>query len=491
MGISFVAAGALAQHANTITPALPGGAAAAELAVLLVVSGHPDEMTPSTPAGWTRAGTLSGGGDTFGSGSGPRRLTWFVRELTGADSAPTVSIPVATGSLIGGRIFTLSRSAGTGWLWASSSGDDTSAGTAFSAAGQDAVTWRPGDFVVLGYGMRSSAAGMSAQAVTAPGLTFAAATERADDAITAGNTARLSAATSTVSTGSGAQQPTVTATLGGAHTGVAGVLRLRENVPKGVVTATPQNVFPPRTLIAVTEMLAGDVASATVYRSVGGQLQELRGSTAVDVTGQDALVRVDGEQPFGVPVTYTARLVDSLGDESLVSSAPVTTTVGSDVISDAVRGLGAAVTLQAYPEKQRSRDATTFNVGGRNVVVSRRRSKESGQLTVRTLTDEAGDALNEVLDEATEGIVLIRRATVTPRLDGHYAIPTDGEEPRWFDEIRFWNLDVVKVEAWPDVLEAAGFTLQDLADNFSTLQDLADAFTPGSLLDVAIYDFGG
>jgi hypothetical protein len=38
-------------------------------------------------------------------------------------------------------------------------------------------------------------------------------------------------------------------------------------------------------------------------------------------------------------------------------------------------------------------------------------------------------------------------------------------------------------------LEAAGFTLQDIADNFSTLQDIANAF-PGTLLDIAQYDFG-
>ncbi|MGW6295175.1 hypothetical protein [Streptomyces sp. NPDC055058] len=491
MGISYVGMGGQSQHADTITPALPPGTAAGQLAVLQVVSGHPDEVTPSTPAGWTRAGTFSGGGGSFGSGTGPRRLTWFVRELTGGDSAPTVSIPAATGSLINGRVFVAARSAGTSWLWSTSFGEDTSSGTGFSAACSEQVTFRPGDFVLLGYGIRTNALGMSAENVTALGVTFGSVTERADEGVSVGNLARMGMATCTVTSGAAAQPPTVAATLSGAGTGPAGVLRLRENTPKGHISVTTQSVFPPRNLVLVTEMLAGDVAAATLYRTVNGVRTPVRGASGVDVTAQDALVRIDGEQPFGVPVTYTARLIDSLGDESLVSSDPITTSVDADVISDAVRGQGAAVTLQAYPDKQRTRDASTFNVGGRMVVVSRRRSKETGRLTVRTLTDEAGDALNDVLDDATEGVVLIRRATATPRLDGYYAIPQDLESPRWFDAIRFWELDIVRAESWPDVLEAAGFTLEDLADNFSSLQDLADAFTPGTLLDVAIYDFGG
>lgn len=493
MGISYVNAGGTASHDNTVTPLYPVSPTAGQLGVLQVVSGHPDDPVPATPNGWTRAGTHSGGGGTFGGGTGPRRVTVFVRVMAGADAQPTVTIPSGgAGSVIAGTIALLSRSAGTGWLWSWAAGDDTSSGSAFSAASSDQVTFRPGDFVWLAYGLPLPSATLSAQAIAATGVTFGAvAGNRFTTSVTAGNDLRTAAASVSVSSGTAAASPTVSATLSAATTGVAGVLRLREDIPKGDITATPQSVFPPRNVVAVTEMLAGDVASATIYREVDGELTELRASSNVDVTGEDALVRVDGEQPFGVPVAYAARLVDSLGDESLVFSGPITSTVDSDVISDAIRGVGAAVTLQAYPEKRRDRDATTFNVGGRMVVVGRRRSKESGQLTVRTLTDEDGDALDTVLDDATEGIVLIRKQTTRARLDGHYAVPSDSEAPTWWDEVRYWQLDVVKVESWPDVLEAAGFTLEDLADNFSTLQDLADFFTPGSLLSIAIYDFGG
>ncbi len=108
---------------------------------------------------------------------------------------------------------------------------------------------------------------------------------------------------------------------------------------------------------------------------------------------------------------------------------------------------------------------------------------------MRTESEEEGDALDTVLDDVTEGILLIRKQVTIPRLDGHFALLEDTEAPTWYDAYRWWSLDVVKVEAWPDSLEAAGFTLQDIADNLSTLQDIATAF-PGTLLDIALYDFG-
>lgn len=492
MGISYGSSGALASGTSSVTPAYPGGAVAGQLAVLQVVSGHPSEVVPSTPSGWTRAGTLSGGGGTFGLNTGPRRLTWFVRVLTGGDAAPTVSIPAATGSVIGGRISVLTRSAGVGWLWSTSFGEDTTSGTGFSAACADTVTLRPGDFCLLGYAWNTQTASTTARAVTASGVTFNTATSHLGDAITGGDGARLTMAESSVTSGTAASTPTVTTTLTAAGTGVAGVLRLREDVPKGSISAAPQTVFPPRNLIAVTEMLAGDVVSATLYRETdAGGLVELRAASAVDVTGQDALVRVDGEQPFGVEVAYAARLVDSLGDESLIYSGPITSTVDSDVVSDAIRGVGAPVFIEDWPEFKRTRDATTFNVGGRYVTVGRPRSTAQSTVTVSVDTKADRDALDGLLNGLTEGVLLIRNQVTDTRVDSYQALLDDGEKPNWQTAYTAWDLDVAQSEAWPDALEAAGFTLADLAANFTTLQDLADFFAGQTLLDVATFDFGG
>ncbi|MFE6362981.1 hypothetical protein ACFVP3_23655 [Streptomyces sp. NPDC057806] len=488
MTISYIAVGAASSHTDTITPAYPAGATAGRLAVLTVISGHPTESVPSTPSGWETAGTFSGGGGVFGAGAGPRRVTYFVRVLTGGDAQPTTRIPSGgAGSLISGRISVLDRSAGTGWRWGSAFAQDTTSGTGFSAVSSTALTWRAGDFVLLGYGLATSALGTSAEAIAATGITFGAFTERVDDGVAVGNTARFALATGSVSSGSGTQAPTVSATLSGASVGAAGVLRIRE--ASSDVNATAQSVFPPRNLVSVTGLLTDDITSVTVYRQVDTNLTPVRAASDIDTTGAGVLLRVDAEQPFGVPLNYAAVLTDVLGNQWTVYSGPITSTVDGDVVSDAIRGIGAIVKIEAPLEWKRTREATTFNVGGRLVVVGRPRSAPSTSFTMRTESDEEGDALDTVLDDATEGVLLIRKQVSLPRLDGHFALLDDNEAPTWYDAYRWWQLDVVKTDAWADALEAAGFTLQDIAANFSTLQDIATAF-PGTLLTIALYDFG-
>lgn len=488
MTISYVAAGTLAQHTDTVTPALPAGTAAGQLAVLQVVSAHPNLNVPSTPSGWSLVGSFSGGGGTFGLNTGPRRLTFFARPLVGGDTAPTTAIPSgSSGSLIGARIFTLSRTAGTGWRWAVSFGEDTVSDTSFSAACSTALTWAAGDFCVLGYAWNTQTASTTARAVTSTGITFATATSHLGDAITSGNGGRLTMAESSVTAGSGTQAPTVTSTLSAAATGVGALLRVRE--ASSDVNATAQSVFPPRNLVSATGLTGDNIVTATLYRQVGTALTPVRAASGIDVTGQATLLRVDAEQPFGVSMNYAAVLTDVNGNQWTVYSGPITSTVTSDVISDAIRGVGAAVKVEAPLGWKRDRDASQFNINGRIVVVGKPRSARSGTITVRTETDGDGDDLNSVLDNATEGVFLVRKQTSLTRLDGTYALLDDSEDPNWYDSYRWFQLNVVKSDDWPDVMEAAGFTLQDIANNFATLSDIA-AFFPGTLLDIALFDFG-
>lgn len=487
MAISFVSAGSLAQHTDTVTAAYSTGATAGRLAILQVVSGHPNDSIPSTPSGWTPAGSFSGGGGTFGLNTGPRRMTWFVRVLAGADAAPTTAIPSGTaGSVICARIWILDRSAGTGWRWASTFGEDTTSGTAFSVTCQTALTWAAGDFALIGFGLPNQASAASAETITATGVTFAAVTHTSDLGTSSGNGARNIQDSSSVTAGSGTQAPTVTATLSSASTGVAGVLRVRE--ASSTINATAQSVFPPRNLVSATGLTGDNIVTATLYRQVGTDLTAVRAASGIDVTGQSSLLRVDAEQPFGIALTYAAVLTDVNGAQWTVYSAPITSTVAADVISDAIRGVGAAVKVESPLEKKRDRDAAQFNVGGRIVVVGRPRSAPSSSITVRTETDEDGDALNEVLDGATEGVILVRKQTSLPRLDGSYALLGDNEAPTWYDEFRWFTLDVVKADDWPDTMEAAGFVLQDIANNYSTLADISTAFA--TLLAIALQDFG-
>lgn len=489
MSISYVSAGTVVEHANTITPPLPGGFAAGQLAILQVVSGHPSDPTPSAPSGWALVGSFAGGGGTFASGAGPRRLTWFARVLLSSDTAPTTTIPSGgTGSVIGGFVFTLSRTGGTGWRWAATFGEDTTSGTAFSAACTPSITFTPGDFVALGWGLANSSAGPGSPAVTATGITFATVDTRPNAAHTTGFGARNALRSTSVTAGSATQAPTVTATLTAASVGVGAVLRVRQAGTD--MEAFPQTVFPPRNLISTTGLLADDIVTVSLYRQVDNKLSPVRAAVDVNVTGSDVLLRVDAEQPFGVAHEYLAILTDVNGAQWSIYSSTITSTVDSDVISDAIRGIGAAVKVESPLEWQRTRDATKLNAGGRIIVVGKKRSSPSTTMTVRTVTDADGDALNQVLDDLSEGVLMFRKQNSLPRLDGYFALTDDREAPNWYDEVRWFELEVQKTEAWPSILEAAGFTLQDIADNYLTLQDIADDFTPGTLLDIALFDFG-
>ena len=486
MTISYGSTGTLATHTDTITPTVVGSAG--NLAILQVVSGHPSDSVPSTPSGWTLIGSSSGGGGTFASSAGPRRLTFFARVLLGSDGNPTTAIPAgSTGSLIAGRIVSLSRTAGTGWRWAASFGDDQTSGTAFAAAGGTALSWKAGDTAVIGYGVASNADSFSAEAITVTGVTFGTLTERADAAVTTGYGTSVALATVAVSSGTATLAPSLVATLASASTGIAGVVRVRE--ASSDVNATAQSVFPPRNLVAATGLTGDDIITATLYRQVGTDLFAVRAASGVDVTGQASLLRVDAEQPLGVSLNYAAQLTDLYGQQWTVSSGPFTSTVDADVVSDAIRGIGAAVKIESPLEWKRDRDSTQFNINGRIVVVGKPRSARSGTLTVRTETDDDGDDLNDVLDNATEGVLLVRKQVSLTRLDGTYALLDDTESPNWYDEFRWFQLNVVKSDDWPDAMEAAGFSLQDIANNFSILSDISAFFT-GSLLDIALFDFG-
>ena len=488
MTISYVGSGTRFTHTDTVTMDYPAGTAAGNLAILQVVSGHPSESQPSTPSGWTLMGSLSGGGGTFGLNTGPRRLTFFARVLSGGDAQPTTAIPSgSSGRVIAGEIFPLSPTAGTGWRWAASFGEDTTSGTAFSALGQTALTWKTGDWVALGYTWPNSSVTSSSRAITASGITYAATTGHLNGAVATGNGARFVMDESTVTAGSGTQAPTVAATLSAASTGVGAALRIRE--ASSDVNATAQSVFPPRNLVSATGLTDDDIVTATLYRQVGTALTPVRAASNIDVTGQATLLRVDAEQPFGVSMNYAAVLTDVNGAQWIVYSGPITSTVTSDVISDAIRGVGAAVKVEAPLGWKRDRDATQFNINGRIVVQGKARSSRSGTITVRTETDDDGDALNEVLDGATEGVILVRKQNSLSRLDGTYALIDDSEDPNWYDAYRWFQLNVVQADDWPDVMEAAGFTLQDIANNFSTLSDIAAFFTT-NLLAIAQYDFG-
>lgn len=632
MTISYVSTGALATGTASITPAYGTGATAGNLAVLTVASASPTNTQPSTPSGWTLVDSISGGGGTFGTGAGPRRITWFARVLLGSDAAPTTAIPSATGSSLMGRISILARSAGTDWRWVDSSGADTTSGTSFSAAGSTAVPWLNGDFTLMAFAWpqgvydndfesgitgwtagsnttvsnaahaysgtkclrtTSTASGAisavgptvtgfsagqavdftvwvytpvamtvnleldfknsggtvvgtdsnttqgnavttvantwtpvtihsttvatttqvalllkttataaaqnvdwdlvhlggpataSAEGIAVPFATFGTVTEQTND-VAGSFGLELALCTAPVTSAITTGAPTLTATSSVAVTGVAGAIRLRES---GAALTVDQNtsVFPPRNQLTVTGLDNDNAHAVTIYRTLGSERVAVRAASGVLVSG-DAVLRTDSEEPFGVAYTYTAEITDTAGLVWTVDApSTYTTTVDSDVISDAVQGLGAHVKIQAWTDKKRDRQATVFNVGGRNVTVGLKRPGFQSTVTVRTETEEDGDALDALLSSCTQGVFQLRSQTYDSKIDNYLAFSSDDEKPLWFNDYRTWDIDVAQTAAWSDDLEASGTTLQDIADNYTSLLDIGN--DNATLLELAQRSF--
>jgi hypothetical protein len=81
-------------------------------------------------------------------------------------------------------------------------------------------------------------------------------------------------------------------------------------------------------------------------------------------------------------------------------------------------------------------------------------------------------------------VFLVRKQASLPRLDGTYALIDDSEDPNWYDEFRWFQLNVVK-----PTTGRASWRRRDSRSQISrqlrTLADIA-AFFPGTLLDIAV-----
>jgi hypothetical protein len=506
MTISYVAAGTLATGTTTATVTHPAGIVAGDLEIMQVITGHPSNLTASTPAGWEKIGELVGGDPgAYGVGTGPRRLALYTRIADATNPNPIITMPSATNVFVAARMFALHCTAGTGWRYVVTFGDDATSGTAVSALTAEAVTWLANDFNMQFFALPSSTPTMTAEAITATSVTFGATTERVDDAVAVGGTARLimssGSVTSTVGTPSSA--PTITGTLSVASFAVGAVLRVREAT--ATITATVQSAFPPRVLVAVAGMLIENIVSITIERSSLNELTLLRAAVDADVTSLDAFVRTDGEMPFGAPVSYVATLKDSAGDEWQIISNSVTTNVTDEVLSDAVLGLGVAVQIIDWKQRRYERETTTFNISGRLVVVSGPNPGSTSDLTVFTKLTSDRDDMLALLDRATSGIVQIRTQAVTiclddPGYDAHAQVDTylavTSTVLERVGKFRYpqrnWQLSVAEVDPWLIDLEARGWTYADI-DGFFTDQTYSAfdlQFNLQTYLAIDIRDWG-
>jgi hypothetical protein len=506
VAITYLAAGAIATGTTSATVAHPAGIASGDLEVMQVVTGHPSNLTPSTPAGWTKvAEQLGGDPAAYGVGAGPRRIALYTRIAAASNPSPVIAMPAGTNVFIGARMHALRRSAGTGWRYATSVNEDTSSGTGVSITGVDSLTWLGGDFAFYAFGIPTSTPTMSAEAITAASVTFGASTERGDDAAAVGGTARLISATSLVSSVSGSpvSPPVFTGTLSAGSFAVGAMLRAREAL--STVTATVQSAFPPRILVAVEGMLTEKITSITIERAALNTLTPLRAAVDVDVTGVDSFVRTDGEAPFGVPVYYVVTLSDADGNDWQIISNTVTINATDEVLSDPILGIGVNVQIMSWREKRYERESTLFNVSGRLVVVSGPNPGATSDIVLFTRLTADHDAFLDLLNRATNGIVQLRTQAaaiclVDPDYDPHGQVDNYlailstivARAAKFRYPQRTWSMSVAEVDPWPAELEAQGWTYADI-DAWYTDQTYAaiDAeFTGETYLALDTFDWG-
>jgi hypothetical protein len=253
------------------------------------------------------------------------------------------------------------------------------------------------------------------------------------------------------------------------------------------IAVQTQDVWPPRVQVSVTGLTVGD--DLAVYRVVAGARSLLRGSSVDDI-GDTALVVVDAELPFGVPVSYVA----TVDVDTEYATAPTTYTLpgGMAALTDAITGLSAEVAVGAADPQTYSRDSSRFRVGGRNIMVSGPAGQAESSYEFAVTTTEALEDLLTLLAGATEGIVQLRQPGGYVGFDGYLAV--DGwqvgrlsQDGR--DQKRKIVVDYAEVDGWPPLLEARGFSYGDVA-TFYTGLTYADASADfATYLDALLGDF--
>lgn len=254
-------------------------------------------------------------------------------------------------------------------------------------------------------------------------------------------------------------------TGGGAAIGRGSILAIR---PAPAIAVTAFDLFPPRNAVSVTGLTPGD--DVAVYRVVAGQRTLLRGGTATTVT-DTSLVVIDGELPFGEAVSYVA-VVNSSG-EYATADATYDLPGGMPILSDAITGESSQFVILSWPEKEYERQASTFKVGGRNVVVSGDIGMFDGRIEIFFEAWSSSEQLLALLNSATEGVLQLRRPVAGyDGVDCYLAVlaaseqrfSQDGTDPR-----RSWVLEVSETESWSDGFEARAFTWADVVTFYTGL----------------------
>lgn len=225
------------------------------------------------------------------------------------------------------------------------------------------------------------------------------------------------------------------------------------------ITADVQDAWPPRVLVTVSGLTIGD--QVVITRMVGATETPVRAGTGAAT--DTAMLAVDAELPFGVPVYY--RAVVNGGTPQ--TTAPVTYVLpgGKVALTDAITGLAAEVMIGKWPEKTFDPETSRFKVGGRTVVVSGEFGMWEGEIEFYVETTSSHDQVMTLISTATEGIIQMRQPGGYDGVDSYVAVI--GARVRRFsqdgsDQRRLIVLQVAEVESWAPALETRSYTYADL-----------------------------
>lgn len=252
------------------------------------------------------------------------------------------------------------------------------------------------------------------------------------------------------------------------------------------VSTNVQNVWPTRIQVVVTGITVGDLVD--VYRSVAGQRTAVRGGH-VDSATDTALIVVDAEQPFGVPVSYVA-VVD--GTEYATSATTYDLPGGKVALTDAITGASAEVAIGAAGDQTYGRDSARMRPAGRNVVVTGPAGQAESSYELVAESTTAVEDLLSLLRTATGATVQIRQPGGYDGVDAYLAVDNwavrrmnqDGK-----DEKRLVTIEFAETDGWAPALQARGFTYGDVAAIYTGLTYADAEGDYATYLDAAQGDF--
>lgn len=375
--VTYGAIGTGASGTTSAAPSYPTGISASSSKLFCVITGESNTAgtAPTMPAGWTKVLDFEGGVGTWGVDTGPRRVTVFQKDtVTGTETGTvTVSLAGTTTNTLRATIMRVEVPVGFSIDVAATTGADTTSATSFSATGSTAISFAPGDLLLIAIAQATDTATQSAQSITASGITFGTRTNRASVAVTNGNDHRHIFDTVFVAAGTATVAPTYSYTASAATSGPVAFLRMRAVPPASSVRVTSVALSVPagngsttHTLSAAGEAQAAGSASLTVGAAGSGiDLSTAGAAQAASSAALALAVALEAQssaQASGSAVLLhgitlsAAGVAQAIGGATLAHSVPLSATAAA--IAQAGSSLALAVTLSASALAQAGASAT-------------------------------------------------------------------------------------------------------------------------------------